>query len=41
MEYRRGTYRVLVGRHEGKTPLGGPRRRWEVNFNIHLEEVGW
>jgi hypothetical protein len=36
MGYRRGTYRLLVGRREGKTPLGGPRR-----IIIHLEEVGW
>ena len=41
MGYRRGTYRVLVGRRGGKTPLGGPRRRWEDNIKIYLEEVGW
>jgi hypothetical protein len=29
---RRGIYRVLVGKHEGKRPLGTPRRRWEDNF---------
>jgi hypothetical protein len=41
MGYRRGTYRVLVGRREGKTPLGGPRCRWEDSVKIHREEVGW
>ena len=40
MGYRRGTYRVLVGRSEGKTPLGRPRRRWEDNIKFNLE-VGW
>ena len=29
---RRGVYRVLVGKPEGKSPLGRPRRRWEDNF---------
>jgi hypothetical protein len=29
----RGVYRVLVGKHEGKRPLGRPRRRWEDNIN--------
>jgi len=37
---RRGTYRVLVGKPEGKRPLGRPRRRWEDNINMDLEEVG-
>jgi hypothetical protein len=32
----RGVYRVLVGRPEGKRPLGGPRRRWEDNTNMDL-----
>jgi len=36
----RGVYRVLVGRPEGKRPLGRPRRRWEDNINIDLREVG-
>jgi hypothetical protein len=34
-------YRVLVGKAEGKRPLGRPRRRWEVNIKMDLQEVGW
>jgi len=37
---RRGVYRVLVGKPEGKRPLGRPRRRWEVNIKVDLQEVG-
>jgi hypothetical protein len=37
----RGAYRVLVGKHEGKRPLGGPRHRWEDNINMDLQEVGY
>jgi len=37
---RRGVYRVLVGKHEGKRPLGRPRRRWEDNINVDHQEVG-
>jgi len=37
---RRGVYRVLVGRPEGKRPLGIPRRRWEDNIKIDLMEIG-
>jgi hypothetical protein len=33
-------YRVLVGKPEGKRPLGRPRRRWEDNIQVHLQEVG-
>ena len=36
----RGVYRVLVGKPEGKTPLGRPRRRWEDNIKMNLQEVG-
>jgi hypothetical protein len=36
----RGVYRVLVGRPEGKIPLGRPRCRWEDNIKTHLQEVG-
>jgi hypothetical protein len=36
----RGAYRVLVGKPEGKSPLGRPRRRWEDNIKIDLQEVG-
>ena len=35
----RGVYRVLVGKPEGKTPLGRPRRRWEYNIKMDLQEV--
>jgi hypothetical protein len=35
-----GTYRILVGRPEGRRPLGRPRRRWEDNIKMDLEEVG-
>ena len=35
----RGVYRVLVGKLEGKRPLGRPRRRWEDNINTDLQEV--
>ena len=37
----RGVYRVLVEKHEGKRPLGRPRRRWEGNIKTDLQEVGW
>jgi hypothetical protein len=36
----RGVYRVLVGKPEGKRPLGRPRRRWEDNIKADLKEVG-
>ena len=36
----RGVHRVLVGKPEGKRPLGRPRRRWEDNINMDLQEVG-
>jgi hypothetical protein len=36
----RGAYRVLVGRPEGKRPLGRPRRRWEDNIKMDLGEIG-
>jgi hypothetical protein len=37
----RVVYRVLVGKPEGKRPLGRPRRRWEDNIKTDLQEVGW
>ena len=40
MGERRGVYRVLVGKHEGKRPLGRPRCRWEDNIKVDLQEVG-
>ena len=36
----RGVYRVLVGKPEGKRPMGRPRRRWEYNIKMDLQEVG-
>jgi len=36
----RGVYKVLVGKPEGKRPLGRPRRRWEDNIKMDLQEVG-
>ena len=41
MGERRGVHRVLVGRLEGKRPLGSPRRRWEDNIKMDLQVVGW
>jgi hypothetical protein len=41
MGEERGAYRVLVGRPEGRRPLGRPRRRWEYNIKMDLQEVGW
>ena len=40
MGERRGVYRVLVGKPEGKRPLGRTRRRWEDNITMDLQEVG-
>jgi hypothetical protein len=37
----RGAYRVLVGRPEGRRPLGRPRHRWEDNIKMDLQEVEW
>ena len=36
----RGVYRVLVGKPEGRRPLGRPRRRWADNIRMDLQEVG-
>jgi len=36
----RGVYRVLVGKAEGKRPMGRPRRKWEDNIKMDLQEVG-
>ena len=36
----RGVHRVLVGKPEGKRPLGRPRRRWEDKVKMDLQEVG-
>ena len=40
MGERRGLYRVLVGKRDGKRQLGGPRRRWEDNIKMSLQKVG-
>jgi hypothetical protein len=37
----RGAYRILVGRPEGRRPLGRPRRRWEDNVKMDVQEMGW
>ena len=41
MGERIGAYCVLVGKPEGKRPLGRPRSRWEDNIKMALQEVGW
>jgi hypothetical protein len=41
MEENRNAYRILVGKSEGKIPLGRPRRRWTDNFKMDLREIGW
>jgi hypothetical protein len=38
---RRGAYRGLVSRSEGKRPLGRPRHRWKDNIKMDLQEVEW
>ena len=40
MGEERGVYRVLVGKPEGRRPLGRPRRRWVDNIRMVLQEVG-
>jgi hypothetical protein len=40
MAESRGVYRVLVGKPEGKRPLGRPRHRWEDNIKMVLQKVG-
>ena len=41
MGEERGVYRVLVGKPEGKRPLGRPRRRWVDNIRMDFQEVGY
>jgi hypothetical protein len=41
MGEERNVYRVLMGKPEGKRPLGRPRRRWEDEFSMDLREIGW
>jgi hypothetical protein len=38
---RRGAYKALVGKSEGRRPLERPRRRWKDNIKMDLREVGW
>jgi hypothetical protein len=38
---KRNAYRLLVGKPEGKSQLGKPRRRWVDNIRMYLGEVGW
>ena len=38
---RRGAYRALVGKPDGRRPLKRPRRRWEDNIKMDLRETGW
>jgi hypothetical protein len=38
---KRGGYRILVERPEGRRPLGRPTRRWDDNIKMDLQEVGW
>jgi hypothetical protein len=38
---KKNAYRVLLGKPEGKRPLGRPRCRWEDNIKMDLKEIGW
>ena len=40
MEESRGAFKILTGKPTGKRPLGRPRRRWEDNIRMALEEIG-
>jgi hypothetical protein len=41
MGENRNVYKVLVGKPEGKRPLGRPRRRWDDGIRMYLREIGW
>jgi hypothetical protein len=41
MGAKRNAYRILMGKPEGKRPLGRPRRRWVDNIKMDLREIGW
>jgi hypothetical protein len=38
---KKNAYKILVGKPEGKRPLGRPRHRWEDNIKMDLREMGW
>ena len=40
MEDSRKAFKILIGKHMGKKPLGSPRLRWEDNISVDLEEIG-
>jgi hypothetical protein len=41
MGARRNAYRILVGKPEGRRPLGRPRRRWVDNIKMNFRQIGW
>jgi hypothetical protein len=41
MDEMRNVYKILVGKPEGKTPLGRPRRMWEDSLKMDLKDIGW
>jgi hypothetical protein len=41
MEAKRNAYRLLVGKPEGKRPLGRPKRKWVDNIRMDIVELGW
>jgi hypothetical protein len=41
MGEKKNTYRILVGKPEGRRPLGRSRRRWVDNIKMDLREIGW
>jgi hypothetical protein len=41
MGEKRNAYRILVGKPEGRRPLGRPRRRWVDNIKMDLRDIGW
>jgi hypothetical protein len=41
MEEKRNAYRILVGKPDGKKPLGRPRGMWEDNIKMDIREIGW